>query len=53
MIVPILSILACYKYNIANIVMVYSAMNIVIKIISIIVVMSVGWKHVGNILYYI
>lgn len=47
MIVPILSIIGLYKCNIASITMVYSAINIIIKIVSIIIVLTVSWKHVG------
>lgn len=47
MFVSILAIVSCHYCNIAGLTMVYSAINIVIKIVCISVVMTVGWRHVG------
>lgn len=48
MLVPILALLTSHHCcNLAAPIMVYCGINIVIKIVSIAVVMTVGWRHVG------
>lgn len=47
LLVPLLAILSCHRCNLAGLTMVYCGINMVIKIVCIVVVMTVGWRHVG------
>lgn len=47
-IVPILSILGTHKCDLTIMNIVYCAFNIVIKIVVLVILFTVGWRHVGQ-----